>query len=130
MLNFYRKFLRGAAGVLALLTYTLRGPGKSLPWFPALDSAFHHAKDLIAAVPKLVHPRPGAQISLAVDASDCHMGSVLQQLLDGSLAFFLAPLAFFSKKLSVAERKYSALERELLRAYSSLRHFRFLLEGR
>ena len=50
----------------------------------------------------------------------------MQQLLDGSWA----PLAFFSKKLSVAEQKYFALDRELLAAYSSLRHFCFLLEGR
>ena len=34
MLNFYRKFLNGAAGVLALLTLTdaLKGPCKSLTW--------------------------------------------------------------------------------------------------
>ena len=36
----------------------------------------------------------------------------------------------FSLKLSVAEQKYSAFDRELLAAYSSLQHFRFLLEGR
>ena len=101
-------------------------PGKSLTWSPALDSAFRRAKALLAAVLELIHPRPGAQISLAVDASDSHVGSVLQQFLDG----FWAPLAFFSKKLSVAERKYSVFNRELLAAYSSLRCFRFLLEGR
>ena len=56
MLNFSRKFLRGAAGVLAPLTDALRGPGKSLYWSPALDSAFCHAKDLLAHVPELVHP--------------------------------------------------------------------------
>ena len=53
-------------------------------------------------------------------SSISHMGFVLQQLLDGSWA----PMAFFSKKLSVAEWK------ELLAAYSSLRHFWFLLEDR
>ena len=73
-----------------------------------------------------MHSRPGAQISLTVDASDSHVGSVLQQLLEGSWA----PLAFFSKNLSIAEQKYSAFDRELLAAYSSLRHFCFLLEGR
>ena len=58
MLNFYRKFLRraagaaGAAGVAgAPLMDALRGPGKSLDLTPALDSAFHRAKDLPAAVP-------------------------------------------------------------------------------
>ena len=73
-----------------------------------------------------MHPRPGAQISLAVDASESHVGSILQQLLDGSWA----PLAFVSKKLSVAEHKYFVFDMELLAAYSSLRHYRFLLEGR
>ena len=62
------------------------------------------------SVPELVHPRPGAPISLAVDASDSYVGSVLQQLLDGSWA----PLAFFSMKLSDAEQKYFAFDRELL----------------
>ena len=93
MLNFYRKFLRIAAGVLAPLMNALKGPGKSLTWSPTLDSAFPHA------VPELVHPHPGAQISLAVDAPDSHMGSVLQKFLDGPWA----PLTFFSKKLSASE---------------------------
>ena len=61
-----------------------------------------------------------------MDASDTHLGAVLQQLLDRSWA----PLAFYSKKLSDAEKKYSAFNRELLAASSSLRHFRFMLEGR
>ena len=126
MLNFYRKFLLGAAGVLAPLTDALKGPGKSLSWSLALDSAFLRAKDLLASVPELVHPCPGAQISLVVYASDSHVGFVLQQLLDGSWA----PLAFFSKKLSDAKRKNSAFDRELLTAYSSLQHFSFMLEGR
>ena len=53
MLNFYRKFLRGAALVLAPLTATL------------------------------IHPRTDAPISLSVDASNTLLGAVLQQLLDG-----------------------------------------------
>ena len=126
ILNFYRKFLRGAAGVLAPLMDALKGPGKSLTWSLALDSAFCCAKDLLASVTELVHLHPGAPISLAMDASDSHVGSIQQQLLDG----FWAPLAFFSKKLSVAEQKYSAFHRELLAAYSSLRQLWFFLEGR
>ena len=41
-----------------------------------------------------------------------------------------ALLAFYSKKLSDVEKKYSAFDCELLTAYSSLCHFRFMLEGR
>ena len=40
MLNFYQKFLCGAARVLGPLTDALRGPGKSLIWSPALNSTF------------------------------------------------------------------------------------------
>ena len=68
MLNFYRKFICGAAGVLDPLMDSLKGPGKSLTWSPALDSPFCRAKNLLASVPELMHPCPGAQISLVTDA--------------------------------------------------------------
>ena len=95
-------------------------------WSPNLDASFRHAKDLLVQVPELINPRPSAPISLTFDASDSHVGSVLQQRVDN--AWF--PLAFFSKKLSDTERRYSAFDRELLAAYISVRHFRFMLEGR
>jgi len=127
MVNFYRKFLRSAAQVLAPLTDALKGPGKTISWSPLMNSAFNRAKLLLSAVPELVHSQPNAAISLSVDASDTHIGALLQQQLrDKSWA----PLAFFSKKLSDAEKKYSAFDRELLAAFSSVRHFRFMLEGR
>ena len=118
MINFYRKFLRGAAGVLAPLTDALKGPGKSLTWSPVLDSTFARAKDLLSSAPEIVHSRPDALVSLAVDASNTHLSAVLQQLLDGSWA----PLSFYSRKLSGTEKKYSAFDFELLAACSSLRH--------
>ena len=74
MVNFYRKFLRGAARILAPLTDALKGPGKSLVWSSAMNSAFIRAKELLSAVPELVHPKPDAPVSLAVDASDSHVG--------------------------------------------------------
>ena len=126
MIIFYQRFLPNAAQVLAPLTNALKGPGKSLLWSPELGSAFILAKKLIASVPILTHPEPSAPVSLAVEASDSHVGAVLQQKLRGSWSL----LAFFSKKLSSDESKYSAFNRELLAAYSAFRHFRFLLEGR
>ena len=42
----------------------------------------------------------------------------------------LQPLAFFSHKLSQTERNYSAYDRELLAAYSSIKHFQLMLEAR
>ena len=100
-------------------------------WLPSLMLSRAQAKlcpgplDLLVSVPKLVHPRPHAPISHVKDASDTHLGAVLQQLLDGSWA----SLMFYCKKLSDAEKKYSTLDSELLAAYSSLCHFRFMLEA-
>ena len=61
-----------------------------------------------------------------MDASESHVGALLQQKWEGPLR----PLAFFSVKLDNAQRKYSAFDRELLAVYLGIRHFRWLLEGR
>ena len=63
-INFYRKFLRSAAQVLAPLTDALKGPGKTISWTPLMNSAFNRAKQLLSAVPELVHPQSNAAISL------------------------------------------------------------------
>jgi hypothetical protein len=122
MINFYRRFLPGIAGTLQPLTDLLRGNPKTLAWSEAAATAFAAGKAALASCTKLVHPTPGAVISLAVDASDSHVGGVLQQLTLGSWL----PLAFFSRKLSTPELKYSTFDRELLAAFAAIRHFRFV----
>ena len=92
-----------------------------------MAAAFEGAKRALAEAALLAHPEEGAEISLAVDASDHHVGAVLQQLAPGRGWW---PLAFFSQKLSPAQSRYSAFDRELLAAVSGIRHFRFQLEGR
>ena len=91
-----------------------------------MNQAFSAARSVLSTVPTLVHPDPSAKVSLTVDASGSHVGAVLQQDVAGSWA----PLAFFFKKMSYAESRYSAFDQELFAAYSALRHFRFLLEGK
>ncbi|MFO0006634.1 MAG: ribonuclease H family protein, partial [bacterium] len=114
------------ARTLKPLTDLLKGSPKVLLWSPAADAAFVAAKAaLVAAVP-LCHPAPHAVLSLSVDAADAHVGGVLQQQVGQGWK----PLAFFSKKLAPAEVKYSTFDRELLAAFATIRHFRFLLEGR
>ena len=102
MMNFYRRFLPGAAGTLRPLTAALSGNPKTLPW------------------------TPGAVLALAADASDTHVGAVLQQ----QVGQHWQPLGFFSKKLSKSEVNYSTFDRELLAAVSGIKHFRTRLEGR
>jgi hypothetical protein len=111
-------FLPGIDRTLQPLTDTLRGDPKTLEW---LAAAFEAAKTALAAAVPLAHPAPNA-----TDASDTHVGGVLQQLAGRNWQ----PLAFYSKKLSGAGNRYSTFDRELLVAFSAVRHFRFLLEGR
>ena len=73
----------------------------------------------------LVFPKADAPLCLLVDASDVGVGGVLQQLVDNTWQ----PLSFFSRRLQPAETKYSTFGRELLAAYSAIRHFRYMLEG-
>ena len=115
LINFYRRFLPAVARTLQPLTDLLRGSPKVLLWSPAADAAFVAAKAaLVAAVP-LCHPAPHAVLSLSVDASDSHVGGVLQQQVGKGWK----PLAFFSKKLAPAEVKYSTFDRELLAAFAT-----------
>jgi hypothetical protein len=58
-----------------------------------METAFAVAKAaLVAAVP-LAHPGPGAVLALATDASNTHVGAVLQQ----QVGQHWQPLGFFSK---------------------------------
>jgi hypothetical protein len=90
-----------------------------------METAFAAAKAaLVAAVP-LAHPLPGVVLALAMDASNTHVGAVLQQ----QVGQHWQPLGFFSKKLSKTEVNYSTFDRELLAAASGIKHFRSRLEG-
>jgi hypothetical protein len=129
--NFYRRFVAGAARILKPLTDALRGgppPSSSVSWDNAMERAFLAAKAALAAATQLAHPCPSSQLSLAVDASVDHVGAIFQQraLLSSSWR----PLGFFSQKLDPAQVKYSAFDRELFACVAAIRHFRYMLEGR
>ena len=126
LINFYRRFISGAAKILKPLTDSLAGTSRIFQWTAEMDSAFHQAKRALVTASLLVHPLPSTTLALAVDASATHVGAVLQQFVDKSLAH----LAFFSRKLSETEMRYSTFDRELLAAFFAIRHFRFLLEAR
>jgi hypothetical protein len=79
------------ARMLQPLTDALKGDPKTLEWLPPTDT-FQAAKGtLVAAVP-LVPPAQSAILSLAMDASNTHVGSVLLQL-----ATWKWPLTFYSR---------------------------------
>jgi hypothetical protein len=129
MLNFYRRFLPGAADILAPLNDLLHGNVKGkqpIPWSQAAIVSFDKSKEVLAQAALLRHPDPNAPLAIFCDASDVAIGAVLQQEVEGNWE----PLEFFSRKLNQAETKYSAYDRELLAMYSAVKHFRHMVEAR
>ena len=129
LINFYYRFVPRAAAILRPLTDALIGAPKFLSWTPSMTQAFQQAQQALSHshATLLAYPLPKAPLSLATDASDSHIGSVLQQQI--SHHWQLA-LSFFSAKLSPTQQCYSTFDRELQAAYSAVFHFRSHLEGR
>lgn len=125
MINFYHRFMPGIAAKLAPLHEASSGRGSDIVWSEACQVAFELAKSALAKAVLLHHPLPNARTSITVDASEVAIGAQLEQKQRGQWV----PIAFFSRKLSIAEKKYSAFDRELLAAYSAVRHFRHFIEG-
>ena len=129
LVNFYRRFLPHAAGLLHPLTQLLgdsSNGAKEVIWTEKAREAFDAVKDALASATLLTHPQPSAQLAIMTDASDVAVGAVLQQ----QIANRWQPIAYFSRKLKPAEVRYSTFDRELLAIYLSIRHFRHMVEGR
>jgi hypothetical protein len=91
-----------------------------------MQHSFQLVKETLVEVATLTHPDQPADLSSVVDASNTHIGAVLQQWQPGGWR----PLSFFSKKLDTAQLKCSAFDRELLAAFLSVRHFWYILDGK
>lgn len=129
-LNFYRRFVPGAADLQVPLNACLKGPkckgNKPIDWTSELEAAFASCKKALASATLLVHPDVSLPWGIFSDASDAAMGAVLQQRSSEGWQ----PLAFFSRALNSAQLKYSTYDRELLAVYSAVKFFRHMIEGR
>jgi hypothetical protein len=96
-----------------------------LEWTDKAQEAFQNAKRLLAAAVPLQHRSPNAELSLVTDASDTHIGVVMQQ----KSGDHWRPLGFLSRKLTDTESRYSAFDRELLAAFTAIRHFHHFCGG-
>lgn len=128
MINYYRRFIPHAAKfqaplIAALISTNSKG-AKPFPWSPELLKNFESCKRSLADATLLQHPVNDAPLGLFTDASSVHIGSCLQQQVDGQ--WF--PLAFFSKKLTLQQSQWPTYHRELLAVYESVQHFRYILE--
>lgn len=130
MMNFYRRFLPGAASLQAPLNSLLAGPkakgSRPIEATPEFLEHFAKCKTSLSEATMLAHPDMQAELSIQTDASDSAMGAVLQQKRGETWE----PLAFFSRRLSPSQKKYSPYDRELLAIYEAIRYFRHMVEAR
>ena len=129
MLNFYRKFIPGAAEIQAplhsLLTDKVKG-SHPVNITGEILQAFEECKNSLCSATLLAHPDLNAKIALVTDASDKAIGAAIHQYKNDAWQ----PLGFFSRKLSPSQSKYSPYDRELLAIYEGIRYFRHMLEAR
>lgn len=106
-INFYRRFIPGAAEYQAKLNDALKGPHskgkKPIEWTQEMDQAFEQSKESLSKATLLSHPDLTAELAVTTDASSMAIGAVIQQRVKEGWQ----PLAFLSKKLSNAQIKYS-----------------------
>jgi len=130
MINFYRRFIKGAALLQDVLQSLIQGNIKNdkriLKWTPETEEAFQEFKKKLADTTVLAFPKERATLILTTDASDTSIGGCLHQWNKTKLE----PLGFFSKKLSMVQRTWSTYKRELLAIFKSVKHFEDQIEGR
>ena len=80
--------------------------GQVWRWSAVEQSAFDSLKTALTSPPVLRIPVLGQPFVVRTDASDTHIGAVLEQAGQ--------PVAFFSRKLSPTECNYPVTDRELL----------------
>lgn len=117
--GFYRKFVKGYAGMAAPLTKLLCK--NAFHWTSKSRTAFDSLKTAMTIAPILTLPNFGLPFILETDASGSAMGAVLQQ--QGH------PIAFFSKPFYPRLQHASAYVRELHTIIAAVRRWRQYLLG-
>ena len=85
-----------------------------------MEAAFEASKAAMYNAAELAHPLEGAELSLATDASETHVGAVLQQKTEAGIR----PLAFFSSKLNSAAIEYRLIYLHFITQISLFRCWR------
>ena len=118
--NYFRRFIKGYARIVAPLTDLLQH--KTHFQFQAPQrQAFEQIKEALASPPVLAIPDFNKPFEVICDASDMDIGAILMQ--DNH------PIAYESRKLSSAERNYPTHDRECLAVVHAYQLWRCYLEG-
>ena len=131
MCNFYHKFVPNIAETMAPLNEISGGPKstnrKKIFLNTAQIQAYDKTKATLANAVTLSFEDHNKPLILTTDASDTHLGAVLEQKGEGGE---MRPLAFFSKKLPPLKTVRSPFYKELRALYLSLKHFQYRILGR
>ena len=133
MINFYHKAIEKCSRLLKPLYDIFRDNRKKpkstvIAWTVEQKASFEKVKAILSRKTMLSFPIPHAPTFLATDASDNCNPATLYQF--DAVKNLRVPIAFFSKNLQNAQRNYSIFDKEILAIYSSVKHFRYMLEGR
>ncbi len=89
-------------------------------WTGEFQQAFERLKSSLISPPILVKARLDQPFIVTTDASNSHVGGVLNQIQDDNTN---KPIGYFSKKLSPCETRYSVTDKEALAVILTYRHF-------
>lgn len=97
MVKFYHCFIPWTAALMHPLYRALKGNSrnKQITWSEEMTKSFKDAKLALAQATMLSHPIPDAPTAITTVASDCTLGVVHKQLVNG----VWQPLAFFGQQL-------------------------------
>ena len=107
----YGKFIPNVSTIAEPLNRLTRKKVKYV-WSDECQEAFVRLKALLATAPVLSRPSDEHEFTLQVDASNCGLGCVLTQEIDG----IEHVISYASRSLNSVERNYSVTKRESLAA--------------
>jgi hypothetical protein len=126
--NFYRRFIKRYAGIVAPITDILKGDGKNFEFGEAQKAAYYKICILFATqnTPILRHYEEDRPAMVETDTSHYAMGAILSQHFeDGKIH----PVAFISKKFSPAELNYQIYDKGMLAMIYAMNQWRCYLQG-
>ena len=124
-IGYYRKLIKGYAGITAPLENLLRKSTEYV-WTEECQKAFDRLKEHLVSAPILIFLNCDKIFHVHVDASSIALGIVLPQPGEGEIDH---PIAFASGKLSNVEKNYTTTEREGPAMVYVLQKFRQYLLG-
>ena len=122
--GYYRRFVPDYSTVAQPLVRLL-GKDCKFKWTDACQDAFKALRALLIKAPVLAFPKEDLPYIVDTDASDCGIGGVLSQCIEGTEHV----IAYYSKSLNPAQQKYCTTRRELLAVVATLDHFKGYVWG-